>query len=156
MSVGENILDMPGCYVLALIISKNLEVRTRSSFFQIPRGVCFYVGSAKGPGGIKARVFRYLLRKDSEHWHIDYLLGYDEVFLAGFYVISCSRGIDCEVEVAKSLATKLQPIPGFGCTDKVGDVSHLYSCNLSLEECLGIVYDLLSVKVCEPAWFQNI
>ena len=156
MSIREDALDAPGCYVLALIVGNNLEVRTRSSFFQIPKGVYFYVGSARGAGGVKARVFRHILRQGRRHWHIDHLLGAEEVRVSGFYAIPSQKQWDCEVEVARALSTALKPVPGFGCTDKVKDVSHLFECNHSLEECLVIVYELLSEKVCEPSWFQNI
>ncbi|MGB9828130.1 MAG: GIY-YIG nuclease family protein [Thermosphaera sp.] len=156
MSIEEDVLDSPGCYVLALIIEDNLEVRTRSSFFKIPRGIYFYVGSAKGPGGVKNRVFRHLLRNGRRHWHIDYLLDSVRARVAGFYTIPSKRGVDCEVEAAKALSTALKPVLGFGSTDKIGDVSHLYMCSYRLEECLGLVYELLSEKVCEPSWFQNI
>jgi len=36
-------------------------------------GFYIYVGSAQGPGGIKARVSRHRRREKKLHWHIDYL-----------------------------------------------------------------------------------
>lgn len=36
-------------------------------------GFYIYVGSALGPGGIKARVSRHRRRRKKLHWHIDYL-----------------------------------------------------------------------------------
>ncbi|MDP6675481.1 MAG: GIY-YIG nuclease family protein [Gammaproteobacteria bacterium] len=36
-------------------------------------GFYIYVGSALGPGGIKARVSRHRRRNKKLHWHIDYL-----------------------------------------------------------------------------------
>jgi len=40
---------------------------------QLRPGFYIYVGSAQGPGGIKARVTRHRRRNKKLHWHIDYL-----------------------------------------------------------------------------------
>ena len=39
----------------------------------LPSGVYIYVGSAWGPGGIRARVGRHLRGSPKPRWHIDYL-----------------------------------------------------------------------------------
>jgi len=36
-------------------------------------GYYLYVGSAFGPGGVRARVARHVRRDKSRHWHLDYL-----------------------------------------------------------------------------------
>jgi Uri superfamily endonuclease len=41
--------------------------------FALGAGRYIYVGSAHGPGGIRARVTRHLRREKRPHWHIDYL-----------------------------------------------------------------------------------
>ncbi len=40
---------------------------------ELKPGFYIYVGSARGPGGIKARVTRHRRQKKKLHWHIDYL-----------------------------------------------------------------------------------
>ena len=40
---------------------------------QLRPGYYLYVGSARGPGGINARVNRHRRRDKKRHWHIDYL-----------------------------------------------------------------------------------
>jgi Uri superfamily endonuclease len=40
---------------------------------RFPPGFYFYVGSALGPGGIRARVARHLSLSKKPHWHIDFL-----------------------------------------------------------------------------------
>ncbi|HID31902.1 MAG TPA: GIY-YIG nuclease family protein [bacterium (Candidatus Stahlbacteria)] len=81
-----------------------------------PRGIYFYVGSAKG--GIEARVRRHLHRRKF-HWHIDYLLDQGEVLGAGFV----ESGIECDL--ASALKLRMRSIPGFGASD-CGCDSHLF------------------------------
>jgi Uri superfamily endonuclease len=42
----------------------------------IEPGYLVYVGSALGPGGIRARVARHARKSKKPHWHIDYLRPY--------------------------------------------------------------------------------
>ena len=39
----------------------------------LARGAYLYVGSAHGPGGLRARLGRHLAGAGRPHWHIDYL-----------------------------------------------------------------------------------
>ncbi|NIP37734.1 MAG: GIY-YIG nuclease family protein, partial [Candidatus Dadabacteria bacterium] len=39
----------------------------------IQPGYYIYVGSAFGPGGVRARVSRHFRKTKRSHWHIDYL-----------------------------------------------------------------------------------
>jgi len=40
---------------------------------RLRKGYYLYVGSAFGPGGVRARVLRHCRREKLSHWHIDYL-----------------------------------------------------------------------------------
>lgn len=40
---------------------------------QLREGYYVYVGSAFGPGGVRARVMRHRRREKRRHWHVDYL-----------------------------------------------------------------------------------
>jgi Uri superfamily endonuclease len=44
--------------------------------FSFPVGWYAYVGSARGPGGLMARISRHLRSPKPLHWHIDYLRPY--------------------------------------------------------------------------------
>ena len=58
------------CY---LPTTQELEVG-RLGKFQMPQGDYYYMGSAWGPGGLRARVTRHLVRAPNrQHWHIDWL-----------------------------------------------------------------------------------
>ena len=66
--------SQPGTY--ALIFSaghkRQLEIGKLGTFELIP-GFYIYVGSAFGPGGLKARIGHHRKRPGQPHWHIDYL-----------------------------------------------------------------------------------
>jgi Uri superfamily endonuclease len=66
-----------GTYVLALWLGRpRTLVIGRLGAFEFPSGWFLYVGSALGPGGLRARVqrhWRYPTSGKRAHWHIDYL-----------------------------------------------------------------------------------
>ena len=78
-------------------------------------GFYVYVGSAFGPGGIKARVGRHLRMEKTLRWHIDYLRQYTtpvEIWLAYEKHLEhrWSERID------KTPTTRI-PLAGFGSSD---------------------------------------
>jgi len=74
---GEMLTSLPaeaGTYALVL----RLRRRTRLPIgalgeHALPAGWYVYVGSARGPGGLAARVGRHWRGDGARHWHIDYL-----------------------------------------------------------------------------------
>lgn len=65
----------PGTY--ALLLEVDFPVSTsigRLGTFHFEPGKYTYLGSARGPGGVAARVRRHLSNKDGKrrHWHIDW------------------------------------------------------------------------------------
>lgn len=69
-------IDFPaarGTYVLLLYLDADrtlLMGRLGRLFF--PEGGYFYVGSARGPGGLRARLMHHLRSPAAPHWHIDW------------------------------------------------------------------------------------
>ena len=64
----------PGTYALVFHVSEEMRVPVgRLGWLHLWPGVYAYVGSARGPGGLAARVRRHLQRTKTPHWHIDYL-----------------------------------------------------------------------------------
>ncbi len=64
----------PGTY--ALIFSACLKCQPvigRLGLLDLKPGFYMYVGSAFGPGGLKARIAHHRRIADRPHWHIDYL-----------------------------------------------------------------------------------
>ena len=67
--------DEKGTYVLItqVVQMKRLEIGSLGKFDIVP-GFYAYVGSAFGPGGLRARIGHHLESTAEPHWHIDYLL----------------------------------------------------------------------------------
>jgi Uri superfamily endonuclease len=64
----------PGTYVLILEALRSRSIRVgRLGTLAVSPGFYLYVGSAFGPGGLKARVERHLRSDKRHHWHIDHL-----------------------------------------------------------------------------------
>jgi sugar fermentation stimulation protein A len=72
--------DSGGAYILFVKLScgASLEVG-RLGNLDFEAGNYAYVGSAQGPGGLAARLGRYLTGPVRKHWHIDYLLEHAKV-----------------------------------------------------------------------------
>ena len=118
--------DMPagsGAYVLVLDLPApvRLDIATLPEAALRP-GRYLYVGSARGPGGIRARVRRHMRAAKSRHWHIDRLTEVAGVDGA----IAFPGGRECDI-VRALLAEHgvTTPVEGFGSSDcRVCD-SHL-------------------------------
>lgn len=65
-----------GTYTLIVSVAqrRRLEIGRLGAFDIVP-GFYAYVGSACGPGGIRARISHHMESTAAPHWHIDYLLG---------------------------------------------------------------------------------
>jgi len=89
------------------------------------RGLYLYVGSARGPGGLKARVGRHLAKVKRVKWHIDYLtVDPDFKVLAVLYASSPSISerdiVETLIKGGFSIAVKR-----FGSSDDRRVISHL-------------------------------
>ena len=82
-------------------------------------GGYLYCGSAKGPGGLKARIARHLRTDKKPHWHVDRLTAAALKVTAWAYV----GGDECAL--VRALAPLPHPIPGFGSSDCPTCPSHL-------------------------------
>jgi len=63
-----------GTYALILFCPKGKLVQIgKLGRLQLRRGFYVYVGSALGPGGVRARIAHHRAVSPRPHWHIDYL-----------------------------------------------------------------------------------
>ena len=118
-----NIISMPdlrtapGTYVLHLDIAHREQIEVgRLGVLDATKGRYLYVGSALGPGGVKARVQRHARANKNTHWHIDYVRA--EASLRGVWVAYSDRRLECDW--ARALAETpgaTIPMPGFGASD---------------------------------------
>jgi len=67
-------INKPGTYVLLFRSARHQQVKIgKLGVLELRPGYYLYVGSAFGPGGIKARLAHHQQRTDRPHWHVDYL-----------------------------------------------------------------------------------
>ena len=112
--------DLPattGSYVLLLTIDAPAVLEMpRLGKVQLDAGQYAYVGSAHGPGGLRARVGRHLRVDKPRHWHIDYLTAAIRVV----HVVALVSAARLECTWANRLLTlngANVPVPGFGSSD---------------------------------------
>ncbi|OAN49413.1 endonuclease III [Paramagnetospirillum marisnigri] len=110
----------PGAYVLLIQLADSLPVKLvgRPEVILAP-GHFLYCGSARGPGGIKARVGRHMQKDKTVRWHVDRLTTTGMVLGAWVF----PGGDECEL--VGMLTEMPVPIPGFGSSDCETCVSHL-------------------------------
>lgn len=115
----------PGTYLLLLESPAGGEVRVgKLGTLPLTGGWLAYVGSAFGPGGLRARVGCHLSRRGALHWHVDYLLRAVEV--AEVWITTDPRKREEEwVEALRSAPGSSNPLRGFGAGD-CGCDGHLF------------------------------
>ena len=63
-----------GTYALVMSCSSEHQVEVgKIGRLQLRPGFYVYVGSAFGPGGLKARIAHHIKISENPHWHMDYL-----------------------------------------------------------------------------------
>jgi len=112
-----------GAYVLWLVLESPLPLALPGKPpLTLAAGQYLYCGSARGPGGLKARLSRHWRREKSLRWHIDRLSTEGRVMGAW-----CFPGGDECALVARLAETAgwRHPLPGFGSSDCPDCPSHL-------------------------------
>lgn len=70
----------PGSYALLLHTNRGGSITVgRKGQVIFPAGDYVYLGSARGPGGLSARLNRHLRREKTRRWHIDYFLDHASI-----------------------------------------------------------------------------
>ena len=122
----------PGTYALFLRFVDPCTINIgKLGKIRLSAGIYTYQGSARGPGGLRARLRRHLLGSGKIHWHIDYLREQSEVlgyaFITGDANWSGSVPTECcWSQLLGCLPGISVPIPGLGASDcKSGCRSHL-------------------------------
>lgn len=113
-----------GTYAVGLFLASPVICRIGAlGAWELPQGGYLYVGSAWGPGGLRARVGRHLRGSDQRRWHIDYLRQVAEpvsAWLAPHARLECAWArFLTESPIADII------IPGFGASD-CGCAAHLF------------------------------
>ena len=62
---------LPGAYAMAIELADTVVVMLSGRLrIALPAGRYLYCGSAKGPGGLKARLSRHMRHGKSVRWHL--------------------------------------------------------------------------------------
>lgn len=146
LDLSNNVAKIPsfgGSYALTLFLPASRRVQIgRLGQFDFSAGVYVYLGSARGPGGLRARLGRHLRGAGRPHWHIDNLrkasrvIGYcflgsnDEGAHAskGASMGELPAKLECRWSWAiAGLPGISTPAPGFGASDcRSGCPAHLF------------------------------
>lgn len=109
--------DLPpigGAYALLVETRSPARLVVRDISFRLAPGEYLYCGSARGPGGIRARVGRHMRKKKALRWHIDRLTGIGRI--RG--VIVAPGGAECALFARFAALERAEvPVPGFGASD---------------------------------------
>jgi Uri superfamily endonuclease len=127
----QAISSRPGTYVIVLRADDTRQLTIgRAGTLTVRPGYYFYVGSAFGPGGLRARVGRHLTGTGACRWHIDYLRAATEAVEA--WVLT--GGEKMEHRWAGMLADAPgveMPMTGFGASDCCCATHLFYFCKSS-------------------------
>jgi Uri superfamily endonuclease len=121
----RQIPDTPGSYVLVGGLLEDVEISAgKFGGLCLKAGVYFYCGSARGPGGLRARINRHFRLDKKKHWHYDHIRSH----LALTHVW-WGDASDSECDLCRWIGKAAQvsfPLAGFGSSDCVrGCRSHL-------------------------------
>jgi Uri superfamily endonuclease len=106
-----------GAYALILFCSREGLVQIgKLGPLRLRRGFYAYVGSALGPGGVRARIAHHRKLSLRPHWHIDYLRPYTRLDRI-WYSYGGARREHRWARVLSGLRGASVPIAGFGSSD---------------------------------------
>ena len=123
MTGQQDRLGGPGAYALVIRLETMVAERIGALGAKVLMpGTYVYLGSARGKGGMEARVRRHLRRDKRMHWHIDYLSGVGMVTDIALW----PGGDECALVDHLSAGPGVTvPAPGFGSSDCRHCTAHL-------------------------------
>ncbi|PLJ78104.1 GIY-YIG nuclease family protein [Infirmifilum sp. SLHALR2] len=105
-----------GIYALVVEIESPSLIKLKGKDVSISPGIYVYVGSAKGPGGVRARVSRHVRKAKKVKWHIDLVTTLPQARVLGAF---CAETVEPEcvlVPPLESLGFE-HVVKGFGSSD---------------------------------------
>jgi len=113
----------PGAYVLVVDLAEPLDFSVAGGrTVRLEPGRYAYCGSARGPGGLAARLNRHLRAAKPVHWHVDHLTAAGQIAGVGFRV----NGRECDLfeEITRLPGVRI-PVRGLGSSDCANCAAHL-------------------------------
>ncbi len=113
----------PGAYLLLIRLAEACRLDIpRLPAGRLGPGWYLYAGSARGPGGIRARAGRHLRRAGRMRWHVDRLTA----AAAGLWAFPAPGGQECALIDALLARPEFETaLPGFGSSDCRRCAGHL-------------------------------
>lgn len=106
-----------GTYVCVFSLSQDIRIKIgKLAWRNLHQGYYLYVGSAFGPGGLRARLSHHLRPSPRPHWHVDYLKPHAQ--LVEIWLAATELRCECVWTHALLKMRGAQiPIEGFGSSD---------------------------------------
>ena len=104
---------LPGAYLLHCVVDRPVSLPPRFGGL-LPPGDYLYVGSARQPGGIRARCRRHLSRGKARRWHVDWITEESAEVRAAAMVAAEECAI---LGALLKMPGMSVPVPGFGSSD---------------------------------------
>ena len=104
----------PGAYVLLLGFATGFVARHRTAQRDFAAGWYAYCGSARGRGGVGARIGRHFRKGKAPRWHIDPL----SIRAGPMAALAFSGGDECSLVATLAGSGRFAfPVSGFGSSD---------------------------------------
>jgi Uri superfamily endonuclease len=145
--------NQSGTYVVMLYVEKrrNLVVG-RLGTMEFVRGWYAYVGSAFGPGGLRARIRRHVKQTKKKHWHVDYLR--EHAVVKAIWTTTHPQRLEHQWAALLSADPfNGKPVAGFGSTD-CHCRSHLFYFKRRPDE--RLVRRCLQARVAAPEGIKSL
>jgi len=123
----------PGTYIIVLkydYLNKVIPIGKNKELL-LAQGFYYYVGSAFGPGGVKARVNHHIRTTEKPHWHLDFLRKHTQI-IAIWYTHDKKKREHQWAKVFNENPLTSIPLEGFGSSDCKCE-SHLVYCNTAIK-----------------------
>ena len=109
--------SQPGTYALIFSACQKGQIDIgRLGTLKLKPGFYIYVGSAFGPGGLKARIGHHRKTAGRPHWHIDYLGPFLELIEIWYTCDPVHREHQWAKIISNTRGTSV-PLAGFGSSD---------------------------------------
>lgn len=149
--ITNRISKAPGIYTLLIVVKEDLTARIGAfGTLGIPRGNYVYLGSAKGSGGLQARITRHLSKNKRLKWHIDYILAAEptKIDTIVFAYENYRRECILTPHLEKSGFTHLKK--GLGSSDCKSCTSHFLKCPYGMSGCRNAVISAFKKAMLKP------
>lgn len=108
--------DKKGSYCLTFRLKESRNVTIgKFGTFCFRSGFYYYLGSANGNGGLRARINRHISLEKKNFWHIDFLRPH-MVFLTAVITTDIHKECTWCQEIKKKFSLSV-PVKGFGASD---------------------------------------